>query len=90
MTELSAIISAGVARYVESLPDFARPGVPQYFNEPVTDAEYQVELNLSAVDEDTQRALCLSCPLPDCVDVTDARCPIRQEQSRVWREKKRR
>jgi hypothetical protein len=84
MLELSTIIANGVARYVESLPDFARDGVPQYFDEPVTDAEYQVEFNVSRVTEERQRELCLSCPLPDCVGVDHRTCPIRVEARRLW------
>src|SRR5262245_16676109 len=52
--DLAAIIARGVARYVESLPDFARAGVPQYYGEPVTDEEAQVEFNVSRVTEDRQ------------------------------------
>ena len=85
---LAAIIAGGVARYVESLPDYARPTVRQFFSEPVTDAEYQVEFNVSRVDEKRQRELCLSCPLADCVGVEDASCPIRIEARRLWRNRR--
>jgi hypothetical protein len=86
--DLAAIIARGVARYVESLPDFARAGVPLYHGEPVTDEEAAVEFNVSRVTEERQRELCLSCVLSDCVEVTDSRCPIRIEARRLWRKAK--
>src|SRR5262245_54462441 len=84
---LAAIIAAGVARYVESLPDYARPTVPQFFAETVTDAEYLVEANVSRVNEERQRELCLSCHLADCVGVESSACPIRIEARRLWRKR---
>lgn len=73
MLELSAIISAGVARYE------AR------YAPPLADvAELETTPNIT-LDENRQRALCLSCALPDCVDITDSRCPIRQAQRALWR-----
>jgi hypothetical protein len=81
---LASIIAAGVARYVESLPDFARDGVPLYYGEPVTEEEAQVEFNVSRVTEERQRELCLSCSLPECVGVENATCPIRIETRRLW------
>jgi|SoiMethySBSTD1v2_1073268.scaffolds.fasta_scaffold2535954_2 hypothetical protein len=76
---LAAIIAAGVARYVESLPDYARD-----FG---ADVE-PIEVNTSAVDEARQIQLCLSCPLADCVGVESSACPIRIEQRRVWRNRR--
>jgi len=76
---LAAIIAAGVARYVESLPDYARD-----FG---ADVE-PVEVNTSAVAEARQIQLCLSCPLADCVGVESSACPIRIEQRRVWRNRR--
>ena len=84
---LAALIAAGVARYVESLPDYARPTVPQFFGEPVTDAEYAAEFNVSRVTEERQRELCLSCLLSDCVGVENTTCPIRVEARRLWRKR---
>jgi hypothetical protein len=85
---LRDIIAAGVARYIESLPDFARAGVPLYHGEPVTDEEAQAEFNISRVTEDRQLALCLACRLSDCVGIEDATCPIRIEARRLWRKAK--
>jgi len=84
---LASIIAAGVARYVESLPDFARPGVPHFYGEPVTDEEAAVEFNVSRVTEERQRELCLSCPLSDCVGVENTTCPIHVEARRLWRKR---
>jgi len=81
MLELSNIVAAGVARYQAEQARYAPPL-------PVGVAELETKPNVSAVDEDRQRELCLSCPLADCVDVTDARCPIRREQLRVWKAKR--
>lgn len=76
---LAALVAAGVARYVESLPIYARG--------PVTDVEpAQPIITLS---EERQTRICLSCPLAECVDVTDTRCPLRIEQRAVWRRNKR-
>lgn len=75
--ELARIIAAGVARYVESLPDFTR----DFSAEPEP-----MEPNLT-LSEAQQTMLCLSCALPDCVGVKSSACPIRQEQLRVWRSK---
>lgn len=87
MTELSAIISAGVAAYQNSLPeDFRQP--PQFYGEPVTDEEAAVEFNCSRVTEERQRELCLNCPLADCVTTASAACPIRIEARRLWRKRK--
>lgn len=78
MLELSAIIAVGVAAYQNSLPDYAR--TPADDDEPTT-------TNISGVDEDRQREMCLNCPLPDCVGVDHRRCPINVELHRAWREK---
>ncbi|MCI0390331.1 MAG: hypothetical protein MOB07_16395 [Acidobacteria bacterium] len=32
-------------------------------------------------------AICLRCPLAECVGLESRECPIRVEQRRVWREK---
>lgn len=32
-------------------------------------------------------AICLDCPLEDCVGIESRDCPIRIEQRRLWREK---
>ena len=37
------------------------------------------------LSEERQRDICLACPLADCVNVTDSRCPIRREQLAEWR-----
>ncbi len=87
---LAAIIARGVARYQESLPDFARDASPLVtlpdFARPPAELP-EPEPNVSVVDEERQRELCLSCPLADCVGVESRACPIRQEQLRVWRSK---
>ena len=82
MLELSTIIANGVAAYRATTPDYAPP-----LADVVDDVEPTP--NIRGVDEDRQRELCLSCPLPDCVGVDHRACPIRQEQLRIWREKKR-
>jgi len=64
--------------------------LPDYFKRQVeTEDSTPIGVNLTLTDE-RQRELCLSCPLADCVDVTDPRCPIRIEQRRLWREQNRR
>lgn len=78
MLELSAIIAAGQAAYLASLPDYARGD---------GDEPEPTQPNISGVTDERQIELCLNCPLPDCVGVDHRRCPIRQEQLRVWREK---
>jgi len=76
MTSLETIIAVGVARY-EAL-----------YAPPLADvAELETTPNLTGVDEERQRQLCLSCPLADCVGVESSACPIRIEQRRVWRER---
>ena len=76
---LAAIIARGQAAYVESLPDFARD-----FG---ADVE-PTQPNITIADE-RQRELCLSCALCDCVGIENPRCPIRVEQRRVWRNRRR-
>lgn len=80
MLELSTIVAAGVARYRAEQARYAPPlaGV----------AELETKPNVSAVNEDLQRELCLSCPLSDCVGIENAACPIRIEQRRAWRAKR--
>jgi hypothetical protein len=82
---LAAIIARGVARYQESLPDYARYEVLLCAGEPVTDEEAQVEVNVSRVTEERQRELCLSCALSDCAGIESPLCPIRVEARRLWR-----
>jgi len=84
---LAAIIARGVARYQESLPDYARYEVLPCAGEPITDEEAQVEFNVSRVTEERQRELCLSCALSDCAGVENAACPIRIEARRLWRKR---
>ena len=76
MTELSAIIAAGVAVYQASLPEYSPP-----LAEP-TDLESLPNITLS---EESQARICLACPLPECLDITDPRCSIRIEQLQTWR-----
>ena len=80
-----AIVAAGVAAYQASLPDFARDTVPQFFAEPLTAEEAQVEFNTSRETEERQRELCLTCPLADCIGVEHQACPIHQEACALWR-----
>jgi hypothetical protein len=84
---LAAIIARGVARYQESLPDYAQDAHPlvtlPHFARPVAELP-EPEPNVSAVDEERQRELCLSCRLADCVGVESEACPIRIEQRRLW------
>lgn len=80
MINLADIIAAGVAAYESSLPDYARG--------PVADIE-PARVNLT-LREEKQVAICLSCPLAECVDITDRRCPIRIEQNAEWRQSRRR
>jgi hypothetical protein len=84
---LRAIIAAGVARYQESLPDYARDAQPVAIvpDHALADVEPAPKLTL---DEDRQRELCLTCPLADCLGIESALCPIRIEQRRVWRRKR--
>jgi len=87
MLELSAIIAAGVAAYQASLPDYARDAapivtLPDHARDASELPEPQPNLTL---DEDRQRALCLECPLADCVGIENAACPIRREQRAHWR-----
>lgn len=84
---LRAIIAAGVARYQESLPDYARDAAPVVIVPDHALAGVEPAPNLT-LDEDLQRELCLSCSLADCVGVGSPACPIRREQSRVWRKQK--
>jgi hypothetical protein len=77
MLELSNIIAAGVARYRAEQAKYAPPLADV--------AELETTPNVSAVDEDRQRELCLSCPLSDCVGIENATCPIRAEARRLWR-----
>jgi hypothetical protein len=88
--QLRAIISAGVARYQASLPDFAREASPV-----IALPDHALPVSalprpepIIALNEETQRRLCLNCPLPDCVGVESEACPIRIEQRRAWRERK--
>jgi hypothetical protein len=87
---LAAIVAAGVARYQESLPDFARDVQPvftlPYFARPKP--ELPEPEPLITLHEDRQREICLSCPLADCLGIVSALCPIRIEQRRVWRKRK--
>jgi hypothetical protein len=89
---LAAIIAAGVARYQESLPDFARDDQPVVtlpdFARPLSELP-EPEPNVSAVDEEGQRELCLSCPLADCLGIESTLCPIRIEQLRARRKQRR-
>lgn len=86
MTDLATIVSNGIAAYQASLPEDFRQ-TPQFFGEPVTDEEAQVEFNVSRVTEKRQLELCLSCALAECVGVEDATCPIRIEARRLWRKR---
>lgn len=80
MLELSSIIAAGVARYQAEQAKYAPPLADV--------ADLESEPNVSAVTEDRQRELCLSCPLSDCVGVESSACPIRIEARRVWKRRK--
>lgn len=88
---LAAMIAVGVARYQESLPDFARDKNPATtlpdFARPTSECA-KSEPNIT-IDDDRQRELCLNCPLADCVGVSNAACPIRIAQCAEWREIKR-
>ena len=81
MLSLTDIITRGQMAFEATLPDYLRRQV-----EP---AEAEGHINITLTDE-RQREICLNCPLADCVDVKDARCPIRIEQRRAWREENRR
>jgi hypothetical protein len=87
---LRAIIAAGVARYQESLPDYARDAAPLVaLPDPARLlAQLAVPEPIISLNEETQRRFCLNCELDDCVEITDARCPIRREQRAIWREQK--
>jgi hypothetical protein len=89
---LAAIIARGVARYQESLPDFARDAQPLVtlpdFARPHSELP-EPEPNVSAIDEERQRELCLSCQLADCLGIENPACPIRCEQRAIWRRNKR-
>jgi hypothetical protein len=85
---LREIIAAGVARYQESLPDYARDPSPIVILPDHALADVVRQPNVSAVDEDRQREICLGCTLPDCLGVENPRCLIRIEQRRVWRSKR--
>jgi hypothetical protein len=78
--ELSTIVAAGVARYRAEQAKYAPPltGV----------AELETTPNVSAVDEDRQAQICLSCSLPDCIGIENPRCLIRVEARRLWRERR--
>lgn len=84
---LRAIIAAGVARYQESLPDYARDAAPVVIAPDHALAGVEPAPNLT-LDEDRQRELCLSRSLADCVGIESPACPIRREQRRVWRKQK--
>lgn len=72
---LAAIIAAGVARYESTLPDFARAPI----------ADIEAPQPIITLGEERQAQICLSCHLVECVDVTDARYPIRITQRAEWR-----
>lgn len=72
---LAAIVAAGQAAYEAR---FA-PALPS----PTEAIEPGLNIYLS---DERQREICLACPLADCLDITDRRCPIRVEQRRIWRE----
>jgi len=84
MLTLTDIVMRGQAAFEATLPDYFKRQV-----EPVEDLLPIGNVNLTLTDE-RQREICLNCPLADCVDVTDPRCPIRVEQRRLWREQNRR
>jgi hypothetical protein len=75
---LAMIISAGVARYQASLPEYLRQGV---------DSEPTEACPNLAISADRQREICLNCPLADCVGVGNPQCPIRIEARRRWKRK---
>jgi len=83
MLTLTDIIARGQMAYEATLPDYFKRQVEP---EPCLNSG---KVNITLTDE-RQREICLSCPLADCVDVTDPRCPIRVEQRRLWREENRR
>jgi len=84
MLTLTDIVTRGQLAFEATLPDYLQRQV-----EPAEALCPIVHINLTLTDE-RQRELCLSCPLADCVNVTDPRCPIRIEQRRLWREQNRR
>lgn len=89
---LRAIIARGVAAYQDSLPDYAREAealVTLPYHALRADELPEPEPNVSAVDEDRQRVLCLNCELADCVGIENEACPIRREQRAVWRRSRR-
>lgn len=47
-------------------------------------ADDPINLTLKSHERD---AICLDCPLVDCVGIESRACPIRIEQLRRWREK---
>jgi hypothetical protein len=76
---LAMIISAGVARYQASLPEYLRQGV---------DSEPTEACPNLAISADRQREICLNCPLADCVGISKPQCPIRIEARRQWRQQR--
>jgi hypothetical protein len=84
---LAALIARGVARYQESLPDFARDAeafvtLPDFAR---PKAELPEPEPIITLNEERQRDLCLNCPLADCVGIETEACPIRVEQRAAWR-----
>jgi hypothetical protein len=82
---LRIIIARGQAAYRATLPEYDAELMATLAR---AEAEPTTPNNLGIVDEERQRALCLSCPLADCVGVESSACPIRQEQRRAWRNRK--
>ena len=74
---LAALIAFGQAKFEASLPAYARRQEGQ--QEP-SELSYNITLS-----DDVQRNLCLTCPLADCVDLADIRCPIHVAQLEAWR-----
>lgn len=84
---LRALIERGRAAYRATLPEYDAELMTALA---LADVEPARPNNLNIVDEARQIALCLSCPLADCVGVESSACPIRIEQRHQWREQRRR
>ena len=78
MINLEDIIAAGVARFETTLPDYARG--------PVADIE-PARPNIT-LSEERQVAICLNCPLADCIGIESRQCPIQIEQRAEWRKRR--
>ena len=89
MLSLTDIVTRGQAAFEATLPTYLARQAVENSSTVVDEFSTERRINITLTDE-RQREICLNCPLADCVDVTDPRCPIRVEQRRLWREQNRR